>query len=325
MSYIEDLHDLSEYLNSIPEEFHICDPICSDVPTANISFCIGASSTILGVSFILGVLLCIELVRQFRNDPRWRKLTLKNITYYFGLIYCVLRVIRYSLVLAKIPYKGPTALVFDQLLYYYAMEALIVMWSVLLIFWGYLCRTNFPSHAWFGVRMKWVFLIGNSFAFVLFTTAAITFVVVNYLWFYFTGVIALLCLGFAIGYLVEGAKVLSMVKKIVENDSTQTTLLRRLTFSTICASAVLLITFVVVIAGSFAPTDYNSCEAWQLAFRLCEFSMLGVLCGPLVGRSNERSSSSSAASPKSRESSVQSISEDISMKVVPLKSDRSYE
>eukprot|EP01114_Cavostelium_apophysatum_P000932 TRINITY_DN10810_c0_g1_i1.p1 TRINITY_DN10810_c0_g1~~TRINITY_DN10810_c0_g1_i1.p1 ORF type:complete len:255 (+),score=13.57 TRINITY_DN10810_c0_g1_i1:47-766(+) len=216
---MEDL-PFPDNLQYTPEDCRRCEVICEyAAQQGDKTLCVSSNATILFVSLLGMFYLLWKLIVYYKHDPRW--FNMKKLILQEGILFLFLRSVRYALMLAKVPFSGKGGLIIDQLLYYCALSAILLMYCWLLVFWAQMCNKSKMPMSWLGTRMKLILTAANLLAFFFLTAVAVTVVYDIEVAQYFTLVIAAISLALSVSYTIEGSKVYHLIKSLRTLDNNQ--------------------------------------------------------------------------------------------------------
>lgn len=280
---------------NIPEECKVCEVQCPDVETANPKLCLAINSIFVIGYIILGVYVAYLTSKYFRASSGF--LNLKKVILLEGLLYCLLRVIRYSWLLGKLPYKSQIILLIDQIIYMWGLWILYLTYCNMLVFWGNILQKNHTPVSWIGRRMKFVLFGAVISVFILSTGAAICFSLIpdsKTILLAFNVLLLILVLSTAISYMIEGWRVLRLLKSFAVNESRSSANIeysKKITTISLSTSIALLTTFAVVIISTvlkqgFFPHSFLYCQMTHIFYKITEWILLLTIILPL--RSTKR-------------------------------------
>jgi len=268
-------------------ECYACDTLCGICDSScSLEYCYIANTLTVFFFGCVMIALSIRSVQFFIYSPKptWN---FKKIIYICGIVVCILRISRWSLLLGKVNMP----LVLDRILYWYGSGLIIAMYSLLIAFWANLCSKDMVVFSWLGGRMKKIFIGWTLILFGIWTCFA---VIERYLHDNIGVVLSanatglFLLLSVTIATTVEGYKVRKVLiasttkREITERDrklvKTITSLVTTISIGFICFFLLVAAATVVRLKVS---AEFNLYQSIQLLYRALELTALVLICWPI--------------------------------------------
>jgi len=312
-----DVYKILGLNSSIPSQCQICEPVCfigvnhCDNNADKVErMCLNSIIFILTIHSFLLAFLIYQIIHFWRREESF--ISLRKLVYQFSIFFSVTRIVRYALLLRKVPFQNLAGIFSDVFLYYLAIYFILVVYSLLLVFWANICSQSrgTTSISWIGNkrRIKILLITTNIIAFIFCFSEAFFYVWKGEDGIFLNISIGIVFLSLSLLFLIEGTKVYRVITRIyTSEDEYKSMLIRRVSLVTITASTSLVIFFVLIFIFTFV--DYFrisifGCVFAQIFYRIIEVIMIMCFCSPFVtifGKSVFKTSTTTTSSTKSED------------------------